>query len=510
MANIPLAKKTIQEANQLCLSAAQLADQYAAYDTLRSGEVARKQTELTAGHALVQGRATALGNLLRQAENQAKSLALIDATATLRKALAHIKQTKAECADHDRQQLALETVEGDLAALTKVRPRSDAPVIGADLATLDGLLAKAWGAHLKRDFKAADAAMEEIKARTKAVKLKSNIAKGGGDANAMKTEFKELCELPGGTKLLDEIVASSSQKGAKGDNRKLVLAALEARFNLQQVTAELNKGGGGTVATLPELVNIYKLMAAIPDKHTRDNPRFKSIARNDSGQSSYNEYDGAMVLGDAFSKSPANLAVASTDGPIDPGCEAAPVAAPTHFDWNVQHEVGHTLDDKKTFMMSHLGDPAFGGWADHGGDLQTVAAAVAGAFAVPQITAQVIATYLDDGTEPAPHPPRWAEVTQWAGWVRSTAMPWDYDAECNKEVTAAGLAVNGRVYQEAYPNHWCSYLASTRKQRVSTYQFRWTGEWFSELYAAYKSGAMNANHPARGWLDKLFGKGKVR
>ena len=107
-------------------------------------------------------------------------------------------------------------------------------------------------------------------------------------------------------------------------------------------------------------------------------------------------------------------------------------------------------------------------------------------------------------------PTRWAEVTQWAGCVRTAAEPWNSDAGCNKEVTNGGLAVNGRVYQEAYDNHWSSYLASARKQRVSMYQFKWTGEWFSELYAAYKTDSMNAGHPARTWLDKLSGKGKVR
>lgn len=62
---------------------------------------------------------------------------------------------------------------------------------------------------------------------------------------------------------------------------------------------------------------------------------------------------------------------------------------------------------------------------------------------------------------------------------------------------------DGRVYQEAYAGRWVSYLADARKKGVRGYQFRAPGEWFAEVYAAYFSGKMNANHPARKWLKNL-------
>jgi hypothetical protein len=60
-----------------------------------------------------------------------------------------------------------------------------------------------------------------------------------------------------------------------------------------------------------------------------------------------------------------------------------------------------------------------------------------------------------------------------------------------------------RVYHEGYPNTWFSYLADARKRGITSYQFRAPGEWFSELYAAWKIGKLKPGHPAEAWLKKL-------
>ncbi len=66
-----------------------------------------------------------------------------------------------------------------------------------------------------------------------------------------------------------------------------------------------------------------------------------------------------------------------------------------------------------------------------------------------------------------------------------------------------------RVYHEGYPNTWFSYLADARKRGITSYQFRAPGEWFSELYAAWKIGKLKAGHPAEVWLKKLNVKPKA-
>ena len=63
--------------------------------------------------------------------------------------------------------------------------------------------------------------------------------------------------------------------------------------------------------------------------------------------------------------------------------------------------------------------------------------------------------------------------------------------------------LDGRVYQESYPNTWTSYQAEARKRGITGYQFRAPGEWFSELYAAWKLDKLKDEHPAVKWLKKL-------
>jgi hypothetical protein len=197
---------------------------------------------------------------------------------------------------------------------------------------------------------------------------------------------------------------------------------------------------------------------------------------------------------------------------VEEGCKLDPTAPPPKFfDWNVQHEIAHALDDRKGFMDSKAGDPAFGGWQDHGGDVLAVANAAAAEFAsLPGVDAAMIATYLDSGASPPSPPADWAKVKTWADLTGNNANPWDQGALCGKSALSGGLMLGQRVYHQAYPSHWVSYAAAARKQGITGYQFRAPGEWFSELYAAYKSKVLKTSHPAHTWLSKLFGEGQKK
>ena len=46
-------------------------------------------------------------------------------------------------------------------------------------------------------------------------------------------------------------------------------------------------------------------------------------------------------------------------------------------------------------------------------------------------------------------------------------------------------------------------IEAPRKQGLTGYQFRAPGEWFAELYAAFKANILGPKHPARDWLKKL-------
>ena len=74
----------------------------------------------------------------------------------------------------------------------------------------------------------------------------------------------------------------------------------------------------------------------------------------------------------------------------------------------------------------------------------------------------------------------------------------------SSEASSNAIIIDKRIYQMAYaPNTWVSYLASARKRGITGYQFRAPGEWFSELFAAYKLKKLKPSHPSAGWLSKL-------
>ncbi len=74
---------------------------------------------------------------------------------------------------------------------------------------------------------------------------------------------------------------------------------------------------------------------------------------------------------------------------------------------------------------------------------------------------------------------------------------------------AAKLAIDGRVYHEAYEGQWVSYQLSARKTEVTEYQFRAPGEWFAEVYACYFTDKLKDGHPMKAWLDSEVGEDRL-
>jgi hypothetical protein len=70
---------------------------------------------------------------------------------------------------------------------------------------------------------------------------------------------------------------------------------------------------------------------------------------------------------------------------------------------------------------------------------------------------------------------------------------------------AQKAAIDGRVYQQSYPDKWSSYDLAARQQGVCFYQFRAAGEWFAELYQTYFMQRLKPGHPDYGWLEQDFG-----
>ena len=178
------------------------------------------------------------------------------------------------------------------------------------------------------------------------------------------------------------------------------------------------------------------------------------------------------------------------------------------FDFALLHEAGHELDEGLPFMSSHMGDATYGDWKKHSvDDIATLAAAH---FKYDK--AYVLAMLADASSKPpavTPNvpsdsdPDKWKKahdaVVAWCQSVREYCDIW-YQASVCKQV-----AINGRVYQEAYleGKRWYSYPYAARSQGFSGYQFRAPGEWFSEIYANYYGGRLQSSHPDYAWMKAL-------
>ena len=514
MPDLVAAKKFIEDAAAQCVLAAQLADRHAAYVLRRDGEVASKKAGLDGEDVLVKHEMTRVNLSLKDAADAAVAQTYSAASAALDKALVQIAEIAAAKDRRDQIKTRLTPLKERLTQVGNTAQRTGAPsnAVETQRITAEHAAIKLALETAPTDLDALDKRLAKAQADCEALKARAMLSGSTTTPGEVKSQMEALMKQSGGEALLDKLIAGMGTS----DNPEHVLAALEVRFKL---TAGAKDEGGTSKAGIAELKRVYALMIDVPAKHTKDNPRFKQVTRKPSGGSAYG--GGNMTLGDGPGAITLPRAVHSGTGTpapnclgnpnevpdVDPECKLDPMAtAPKFFDWNVQHEIGHALDDRKNFMSTRAGNAEFGAWEDHGGDMLGVATAAAAAFALTDVTAEMIAKYLDNGTEPATPPSGWITVKTWAGLTTSNSNPWDKGALCTQSAASGGLLLGTRVYHQAYPSHWFSYAAAARKQGITGYQFRSPGEWFSELYAAYKSKVLQSSHPANTWLDKLFGK----
>lgn len=179
------------------------------------------------------------------------------------------------------------------------------------------------------------------------------------------------------------------------------------------------------------------------------------------------------------------------------------------------HEVGHGVDDANTYMLRNGSREDHGGWVRYGAGVQPIADAVG-----PHIRAKVKGTntfytkpedrkyVLDKLLNQRPLRPAMLVAGSddakaydaFDNWHTLAVSPGVYErqGDCDT-ITIAGKT----IYHQAYPRDWVSYNAAARKKGLTGYQFRAPGEWFAELYAAFKSNKLGPKHPSREWLKKL-------
>ncbi|MBX3605042.1 MAG: hypothetical protein KF788_07215 [Piscinibacter sp.] len=406
-------------------------------------------------------------------------------------------------------------------------------------------------AHTGRlEFEKRDKAVRDDGKKLKDADLKKNfdalLLKATGEATACRfppalrlldeadvcQEGEDLLELaksdPNGQALLD-----SADKMIKKGGAKALDALVEKLPVSDTVIAELVKKRFGKDLTVDaggqavkSAKRIYAMLAKVPEGEVR-NPSLKKIQRvrsfrdeaktDEVGGGYYDSSQDLVVMNGrpGMSDQAFGAAIASEIPPDqqDPDCKPVkPEKAVDYFDFATLHEVGHSIDDAKNFMGSRGKGADYGGWIEYGGNVEPIASAVAawcGYDKSPEQKRWVYDKIVGNEPEDLVHEGDTKEAADkarvkfddWYGKATSATIGaggvwWDHAASMS-------IAINGRIYQEAYKRTWVSYLAAARTKGLTGYQFRAPGEWFAELYAAFRSDKLGPKHPARAWLSKL-------
>jgi hypothetical protein len=164
------------------------------------------------------------------------------------------------------------------------------------------------------------------------------------------------------------------------------------------------------------------------------------------------------------------------------------------FDFNMLHELAHSIDDARSYMAAKGKDPDHGGWIEIGGKVDPIVDAVikeTGFGTTAEERQYVLDSILRNPVAPL------ASFSGDKGRFDKFVAAAQTDNVWDSQSLTEDATLGKRVYHEGYPSTWFSYLADARKQGITSYQFRAPGEWFSELYAAWKIGKLKAGPSGR-------------
>lgn len=419
-----------------------------------------------------------------------------------------------------------------VAALIAQAKQAKLPDIAKRRTELDKRMADADAASAAFDHDGADKRLAEARSLAEATLLGAKVR---GKTAPDPAELKALLDQPGGGAAVDEMIAGLRPKDVRMD---AMVALLSARFNMKvevfkgfEKPSKDAEGKEGTKQRTdaamakkkaPNLLLYYKAMAELPDAHTRFNDslkEFQQIEKNDASDYSGVKKRVRMVCHGAATSKGNALGDKEALPEIDKKCRVIPdseVPTPNYGSWTTLHEIGHAVDDKKSFMNKNGKGADFGGWSNHGANAYPVAEAAARHFEFDHV---YIEAKITGGSPEIPDVPfdleerlgedraekewkaRRKSVDEWAAAVGLAAELWESGAGSVKHALDVGGAK--RVFHEAYKGSWVSYDLAARKRGVSGYQFRAPGEWFSELYAAYHAGKLRKSHPSYDWLEAL-------
>jgi len=501
--NAAKARLALTDAAKQCAYANSVADQYAQVvqsiksATSKVDSVRQKYAE----PALVQLTTDRLDKEIALAQFDVDNGLYSSALNALQSVGSDIEDMEAIGVQHASYAAERKKIDPRLETLAKGKARY---VIAKELGEARAFVAESEDLVDARDYREA---MKMLVAATDIADRLSLQADMHEEKEPTKDELQAILKKPDGEKQLDAVIKTLDPKA----QRKVCKLALELRFDteLQLFT---DKDGNFLDTDLdknaPDILRFYNIMQALPKSHTRENPSMAFVKKmgEDVGTSSFSKGSRKLELriGRATDKTERMIGQEWEMGEVDEDTKPSDAAPPTKFNWTTLHEIGHAVDDKVGFMKRNGSQSDYGGWKEYGANVSEIAKVAAKHF---KFNEAYVEAYL--AGEKPPHPELEGTVTA-EEWDRQRieAETWCDSIRNDKSIYYSASATNrlqidGRVYQEAYANKWVSYDFAARKKGVAGYQFRAPGEWFAEIYAAYHTGKMNANHPARKWLSQL-------
>ena len=431
----------------------------------------------------------ALQLLLDQATAHDKAGAFAEAAATV-----HQGDTAAK--DAEAASVARKAYNDRSAKVQKVVDHADYAAIKVDQ---DKLMADALAKADGFDFAAAGKLLDTVENRVEAAKIEKLAKDKPGDKKLLEACKKMLAK--GGAAEVDALI----QRLPDDVDKSVIEKIAKERFGGIEIVSD--DGAGAQVA----LKQMCKLMTKVPPDVVKKNPSLKKIKRVAAGGASYSDQQSEVEM----NKRPGIVGNTKADFPSAAGrlpdreedCKPANDNPEDIFDFNMLHELAHAIDDASHFMAGRENQADYGGWVSHGGKVEDIATAVADWYkfnANAEERQYVLDLVL--GNTPVVPPKPAVDGDKWEA-RKKKVDDWIVGATTNNvwsnQALSEAIKIDKRIYHRAYTNSWVSYAADARKRGITGYQFRAPGEWFAELFAAFKLGKLKPSHPSAGWLAKI-------
>ncbi|MGZ5268627.1 MAG: hypothetical protein ACXWCC_17740, partial [Caldimonas sp.] len=369
--------------------------------------------------------------------------------------------------------------EANLAALDLEKP-ANASIKAAQLKEITRARALAF----VMDFDGANKTVKSVRNAIAALEAEGMATKAPPDP-ALADKAKKLAEA-GATKELDELI----KKLPPTLDKQVFIDLAQARF---KVTFEVEADGNEQES----MKRMCELMKDIPED-VIGNPSLKKIKRRVTREDGGTNKDGTNTQQFPFYQANQNEVVMNSrpkqwnKPDFEPGaagrlpereekCKPANNKREDLFDFNMLHELAHSIDDAKNYMAVKGKDPDHGGWIAVGGNVEMIVEAVIKETGFGN-SAEERQYVLDSILRNPAVPPATfkGDKARFDSFVAAAQTDNVWDSQTLTDQATLGK----RVFHEGYPNTWFSYLADARKRGITSYQFRAPGEWFSELYAA--------------------------